>query len=129
MQEFRNQLWDMLLTLGRRIEQRRPVPDGQERHQAQCGPAHLGGAAPENVLGLRGGLAGAVPAWSPRPVLQSEVVGGGVWAWLLEEGGDPVGRGWGRGWGPPSRQLTQRGGTAKYRAWALVCVLLLTRLG
>lgn len=42
----------MLLTLGRRIEQCRPSLKGQERHQAQCGPAYLGGETPENILGL-----------------------------------------------------------------------------
>lgn len=133
VQEFRNQLWDMLLTLGRRIEQCRPIPEGQERHQAQCGPAHLGRETPENVLGLGGGPAGAVLVLesSACPVLQSEVVGGGrwgpgMWAWLEEEGWDPARP----GWGPPSRQLTQEGSTAKYKGWALVCILLLpeTRL-
>ena len=76
VQEFRNQLWDMLLTLDRRIEQCRPIPEGQERHQAQCGPAHLGGEMPENVLGLGGGPAGAVLVLESTacPVLQSEVV-------------------------------------------------------
>lgn len=79
---------DMLLTLGRRIEQCRPIPEGQERHQAQCGPAYLGGEMPENILGLGGGPAGAVRVLESRacPVVRGGWWGPGMWAWLVEEG-------------------------------------------
>lgn len=69
----------MLLTLGRRIEQCRPIPEGQERHQAQCGPAYLGGETPENILGLGGGPAGGSgPGVGACPVMRGLVGAGHV---------------------------------------------------
>ncbi|CAI9171480.1 unnamed protein product, partial [Rangifer tarandus platyrhynchus] len=59
------------------IEQRRPIPEWQERHQAQCGPAHLGGETPENVLGW----AEALQERFRTPGLESvacAAVGGGI---------------------------------------------------